>query len=142
MYLDSLQAPKLHPTEKVGIRNSNLNGTTENCNPIDLSVIIKTNLLKTGNWNNNRFIEENAIDEHSNECIRIAIFRTSTINRQNSSDSGRDPCSYNKAADEKDVDDMESSMMGNFHDENCNIKVEQSSMNSIRREKTSLFDIC
>jgi hypothetical protein len=44
------------------------------------------------------------------------------MNRQNSSASGRDPCSYNKS--EKDVDDMDSSMIGNFHDENCNIKVE------------------
>ena len=119
-----LQAPKLHPTDNIGIRKSNLNGTIENCNPIDLSVIIKTNLLKTGNWNNNQFFDENSINEHTNESIRKAIFSTSTMNRQNTSDGGRDPCSYKKIAGEKVIDDMEPSMIGNFHDENCNIKVE------------------
>ena len=73
--------------------------------------------------NNNQFIERNSVDEH-NECIRKAIFNSSTMKCHNSKDGGRDPCSYNKRTDEKEDDDMDPSMLGNFHDENCNIKVE------------------
>ena len=109
--------------ETKGIGYSNINSSVENCNPIDLSVIIKTNLLKTSNWGNHRLLEGSSIEDHNKEYIRKAILNSSIMDHS-LKDDGIDNCSYNTRTEVKEDDDMESSMVGHIHDENCNIKVE------------------
>ena len=109
--------------ETKGIGNFNINSSMENCNPIDLSVIIKTNLLKTSNWGNHRLLEGSSIEDHNKECIRKAILNSSIMDNS-LQDDGINNCLYIKRTETKEEDDMESSMAGHIHDENCNIKVE------------------
>ena len=85
---------------------------------MDLSVIIKKNFLKNSNWNNHRFLEEESMEDQNKKGIREDLIDF------NLNDRNREICSLNNRTNIKDDDNIEARLSCNFHDENCNIKVE------------------
>ena len=108
------------------ISSPKINGN-ENCSPIDLSIIIKSNLLKNSNWGDNRnpFTKGSTLVEEDKNWIRnSSIFSQDSMVRD-SSNSNKDCLSYNNVSNKDDNDNAEANTLdGKFHDENRNIKVE------------------
>ena len=112
--------------DKNAIKNPNLN-CNDNCNPIDLSVIIKSNLLKNSNWNNTRFLGGSSTVDHDKPCFRKAMFSPPVIDYNSSKEGDNENHTYNNTRNnfKEDEEDVEVPIVvANFHDENRNIKVE------------------
>ena len=108
------------------ISSPKINGN-ENCNPIDLSVIIKSNLLKNSNWGDNRnpFTKGSTLVEEDKNWIRNSSMFSQDSMVVDSRNNNKDCLSYNNAANKDDNDNAEANILdGKFHDENRNIKVE------------------
>ena len=108
------------------ISSPKINGN-ENCNPIDLSVIIKSNLLKNSNWGDNRnpFTKGSTLVEEDKNWIRNSSMFSQDSMVLDSSNNKKNCLSYNKAPNKDDNDESEDNILdGKFHDENRNIKVE------------------
>ena len=108
------------------ISSPKINGN-ENCNPIDLSVIIKSNLLKNSNWGDNRnpFTKESTLVEEDKNWIRNSSMFSQDSMVVDSRNNNNDCISYNNAFGKDDKDNAEANILdGKFHDENRNIKVE------------------
>ena len=108
--------------DKNAIGNFNFNGH-DNCNPIDLSIIIKSNLLKNSNWNNTRFLGGSSAVDQDKPCFRKSIFSPPVID-YTSKEEDNENQTYNKRNEFKGDEDVELPDVGKFHDENRNIKVE------------------
>ena len=103
-----------------------MNGN-ENSNPIDLSVIIKSNLLKSSNWGDskNPFTKGSAPVEEDKNWIRNSSMFSQDSMVVGSRNNHKDCLSYNNASNKDDNANAEANMLdGKFHDENRNIKVE------------------
>ena len=100
----------------------------ENCNPIDLSIIIKTNLMKTNDiWNNKALLQRaSSLEErHSDMDIRKALLNSGALNQINAQYEKDAKFKTDEKTNEEDTNECEETALGrNFHDENCNIKVE------------------
>ena len=99
----------------------------ENCNPIDLSVIIKSNLLKNSNWGNNKtpFTKGSTLTEEDKNWIRNSSMFSHGVMDLDYSNNNKDRLSYNNAVNKDDNAEAEANIPdGKFHDENRNIKVE------------------
>ena len=108
------------------ISSPKINGN-ENCNPIDLSVIIKSNLLNNSNWVNNKtpLTKGSTIAEEDKNWIRNNSMFSQDSMGLDSSNNNKNCLSYNKAPNKDDKDESEDNILdGKFHDENRNIKVE------------------
>ena len=87
------------------ISSPKINGN-ENCNPIDLSVIIKSNLLKSSNWgdNENPFIKGSTLAEEDKNWIRNTSMFSQNSMVVDSSNNNKDCLSYNNASNQDDKD--------------------------------------
>ena len=101
---------------------------TENCNPIDLSIIIKTNLMKSNDiWTNKTFLQKEPIfEEQDNDFVIHKNLLNSTVMNQITNQANKDkkPDVNQANGEERVEEEMDTSLAQNFHDENCNIKVE------------------
>ena len=102
--------------------------STENCSPIDLSIIIKTNLMKNNDiWNNKMLLpRESSFEEKEKELVvRKALFNSTAINKIRNPFNKDETLELDKGReDDKIEDEMDTTLSQNFQDENCNIKVE------------------
>ena len=108
------------------ISSAKINGN-ENCNPIDLSVIIKSNLLKNSNWgdNKNPFTKGSTPVEEDKDWIRNSSMFSQDSMVVDSRNNDKGCLSYNNSSNKDDNDNAEANILdGKFHDENRNIKVE------------------
>ena len=102
--------------------------STENCSPIDLSIIIKTNLMKNNDiWNNKMLLpRESSFEEKEKELVvRKALLNSTAINQIRNPFNKDETLELDKGReDDKIEDEMDTTLSQNFQDENCNIKVE------------------
>ena len=103
--------------------NNNYN-CNDNCNPVDLSVIIKSNLLKNSNWNNNRLRGGSASLSDDNTLFGKTTYDVAVKDYNMTTESNNNRF-YHKDNELKDDEVINSTVIAsNFHDENRNIKVE------------------
>ena len=103
--------------------NNNYN-YNDNCNPVDLSVIINSNLLKNSNWNNNRLQGGSASLRDDNRLFGKTTYDVGAQDYNITTESNNNRF-FHKVNDMKDDEIINSTVMAsNFHDENRNIKVE------------------
>ena len=102
--------------------------STENCSPIDLSIIIKTNLMKNNDlWNSKGLLpRESTFEEHEKELVvRKALLNSTAINQIRNPFNKDETIDLDKRReDDKIEEEMDTALSQNFQDENCNIKVE------------------
>ena len=102
--------------------------STENCSPIDLSIIIKTNLMKNNDiWNNKMLLpRESSFEEKEKELVvRKALLNSTAINQIRNPFNKDETLELDKGReDDKIENEMDTTLSQNFQDENCNIKVE------------------
>ena len=85
------------------ISSPKINGN-ENCNPIDLSVIIKSNLLKNSNWGDNRnpFTKGSTLVEEDKHWIRNSSICSQDSRVVDSRNNNKDCLSYNNGSNKDD----------------------------------------
>ena len=102
--------------------------STENCSPIDLSIIIKTNLMKNNDiWNNKILLpRESSFEEKEKELVvRKALLNSTAINQIRNPFNKDETQDLDKGREnDKIEDEMDTALSQSFQDENCNIKVE------------------